>query len=246
MVRDILRSALCMCALGFGMNMFAAGPSIQFDAEIAQVGSIAEGSVSEIKHEYHYTNTGDATLKLTDVRPGCGCTLVRFDTVIAPGKTGVLTARVNITALSNGHFSKSITVLSNASNKPTARLEISGTFAPYVAATPEYIRIVNNKEATVITMTTTLASFEVKKITFKPTTRNGAATDVVAWQVPLPVFVNFKQTMVDSTKTSDSHMYKIELSSDVSQTQEIEGLFIIQTNHPHKEELSIRGKIYPQ
>src|SRR5689334_404403 len=50
----------------------AAGPKIQFDNSNFDYGKAMVGQ--PVKHTFWFTNVGDATLELTAVSPGCGCT----------------------------------------------------------------------------------------------------------------------------------------------------------------------------
>lgn len=53
-------------------------------------GKVAEGE--KVSHTYKFKNTGDAPLKITDVKPSCGCTTPDYTkTEIAPGAEGFVT-----------------------------------------------------------------------------------------------------------------------------------------------------------
>ena len=69
--------------------------------------------------------------------------MVEFDSTILPGREGSLTPQVKITGLHSGKFSKSITVESNASNKPRLVLTIKGYILPVLDVTPTYLTVVN-------------------------------------------------------------------------------------------------------
>src|ERR1700738_2777670 len=48
------------------------GPKIQFAMPIYDFGKTQSGEL--VKYTFSFTNIGDATLEVTDVRPSCGCT----------------------------------------------------------------------------------------------------------------------------------------------------------------------------
>ena len=51
-------------------SMAFAGPKISVDAKEFDVGTIREGSMSSITHEFRIKNTGDSVLVIHEVRPG--------------------------------------------------------------------------------------------------------------------------------------------------------------------------------
>ena len=48
------------------------GPKIEFAEPKFDFGKVPAGEI--IKHAFAFTNTGDQTLEIKDVRPSCGCT----------------------------------------------------------------------------------------------------------------------------------------------------------------------------
>src|SRR2546426_11032047 len=47
-------------------------------------------------HEFIFTNSGDAMLEISDVKPGCGCTTAgTWDHQVEPGKTGKIPLQFN-------------------------------------------------------------------------------------------------------------------------------------------------------
>jgi len=84
---------------------------MKFKEETHNFGKIPQGT--PVTTEFVFTNTGNAPVVLSDVKPTCGCTTPEYTkTPVAPGKTGVIKATFNAAAA--GPFNKSITVTSNA------------------------------------------------------------------------------------------------------------------------------------
>ena len=48
-----------------------AGPRIEFATDVFNFGKVSSG---EVARRFVFTNVGDATLEIKDVRLGCGCT----------------------------------------------------------------------------------------------------------------------------------------------------------------------------
>jgi hypothetical protein len=101
------------------------GPRIAFASTDFDFGRIAQGSV--VHHDFIFTNTGSATLEITAVRPGCGCTTAgNWDKEVAPGKTGVIPLQFNSGSFS-GKVAKPTTVTCNAEGQPSVVLHLNAT-----------------------------------------------------------------------------------------------------------------------
>ncbi len=74
--------------------------------------------------DFTFTNTGKSPLTVSNVQPGCGCTLGDFTkTPVLPGKSGFIKLTYN--AKNAGPFNKTATVTSNSST-PSIILTIKG------------------------------------------------------------------------------------------------------------------------
>ena len=70
-------------------------PKISFESTLCDLGQIAQGTNNIC--EFKFTNTGQAPLKITNVKRTCGCTVFKLDkTDFAPGQAG--TIKVTYTA----------------------------------------------------------------------------------------------------------------------------------------------------
>ncbi|MCI0745297.1 MAG: DUF1573 domain-containing protein [Verrucomicrobia subdivision 3 bacterium] len=136
------------------------GPRIQFETNIWNFGKIDSGTVA--KHEFIFTNTGNATLEILDVRPGCGCTTAgAWDKKVEPGKTGIIPLQFN-SANFGGTVTKSATITCNDPRQSNVVLQITANVWKAIDVTPtmavfnvnsdtrtnetRVIRIVNNVE----------------------------------------------------------------------------------------------------
>ncbi|MGD1084189.1 MAG: DUF1573 domain-containing protein [Verrucomicrobiota bacterium] len=105
------------------------GPVIQFNTESYDFGKSLLGD--PIRYTYLVTNTGDATLEISNVNPSCGCTTVgppsgggSWTREIAPHQTGVIPIEVRVAA--QGQINKTVTVISNDKKRPNVLLQIHG------------------------------------------------------------------------------------------------------------------------
>lgn len=101
-----------------------AQPKIHVDEPTLQFGQVWAGD--PIKHTFEIRNLGDAVLKITKVKPSCGCTLAgKYDREIPPGGVGTIPISVKTDRL-RAKVNKSITVSSNDPDQPTVKLYIKG------------------------------------------------------------------------------------------------------------------------
>lgn len=97
---------------------------IKFENEWHDFGTLLQGEV--VTYSFHFTNTGNTPLIISDVGSSCGCTVGDYPREpIAPGKTG----DIKVTYNSSGHHgfqSRFLTVMSNT-NPAKTTLRIKGT-----------------------------------------------------------------------------------------------------------------------
>lgn len=95
---------------------------IEFKEETIDYGTVTKGS--DGLRVFHFTNTGDAPLIITDVKSSCGCTIPKKPNgPIAPGESGTIEVKYDTNRV--GPIRKTVTVLSNAS-KSMVPLKIKG------------------------------------------------------------------------------------------------------------------------
>lgn len=106
------------------------GAMIEFESETIDYGTIE--NKSDGNREFHFTNTGNTPLVITDAKGSCGCTVPTWPKeAIAPGESAVI--GVKYATDRTGAFTKSITLTSNAVNAPTKVIKIKGTVNPPAA-----------------------------------------------------------------------------------------------------------------
>lgn len=101
----------------------ASGPEISFESLEHDYGTVVQGSDGDCV--FKFKNSGNEPLILSDVRKSCGCTTPTLSKEpILPGQKGEIKVGYNTNIV--GSFSKTITVLSNATNA-SVTLVIKGT-----------------------------------------------------------------------------------------------------------------------
>ena len=113
----------------------AVGPKIQFATPVYDFGRVKAGE--PVKHDFVFTNTGDALLIINSVQAGCGCTTVgEWTKQVEPGKTGSIAIQFH-TAAFNGFVIKQPSVTCNVTNQPMVVLQIKGTVYRLIDLAPQ-------------------------------------------------------------------------------------------------------------
>jgi hypothetical protein len=111
-------------------------PKIQFATPVHDFGKVQMNH--PVKHDFVFTNTGQAVLEVTAVHPGCGCTTAGdWTRRVEPGKTGIIPIQFNATGPA-GPFGKAITVSCNDPGQPTVSLQFTGVLWNPVEVIPAY------------------------------------------------------------------------------------------------------------
>ena len=120
-MRLILACALVLAAV----PAFAQGRAA-FATDRHDFARLDEGAV--VTTTFAFTNTGDAPVTLTDVRPSCGCTTPEYPTgAVAPGATAEIVVAYNSEGRP-GPFEKTVTVVTD--EPATTTLTITGDVVP--------------------------------------------------------------------------------------------------------------------
>lgn len=167
------------------------GPSIEFETKKYDYGTIKE-EAGPAKCTFHFKNVGDAPLKLTNVKPGCGCTTSDWTKEeIKPGKKGFITA-VYDPRNRPGHFNKAISVETNDPNQTRIILFISGNVTPRPKTTEDFYPV---KVGNLRFKTNHLAFMEINKGSSKTDTLklyNVWDKNMKIKLVNVPVFITYK------------------------------------------------------
>lgn len=96
-------------------------PQFSFEEETHNFGKIKEGKVA--KHDFTFTNSGDAPLIITNASGSCGCTVPQWPREpIAPGETGTIHVEFSSEGRT-GNQNKQVTISANTQpNKKILRI----------------------------------------------------------------------------------------------------------------------------
>ncbi|NOX58478.1 MAG: DUF1573 domain-containing protein [Planctomycetes bacterium] len=120
-----------------------------------------------LKHTFVIKNTGNKPLKITRVKPSCGCTKKgKHPTEIAPGQSGEFTFGLATKKL-NGKFTKAITITTNDPKKKSTILKLVGEVQHFVAVKPNAATFGNVKADSILTKTLKVRNNTGSKLSIK-------------------------------------------------------------------------------
>jgi hypothetical protein len=239
--------AAIMFLLSVFTGISLAGPEIQVDSAFVNVGIVNEGKTPTISHVYKITNTGDSLLVINSVPTECGCTMINYDTLIPPGQTKLLTAKIDIKELSDygEYFGKKATIFSNAIKTPAYIISVSGTILRPVYVKPEFIQMYQDsvgKCEKLITLITNKPDLNILSIIFRndntPLQPSNSAGNSAAHNydtIPLNYAI-----VHDSVEQQGFHYHylKLQIALPYPILQTIKGVLTFTTNHPDLPEIN--------
>jgi Protein of unknown function (DUF1573) len=134
-----------------------AKPSIEIPRIVQDFGDVFERATYE--YAFVVRNRGQANLVIESVKPGCGCTVAEFDSVIAPGKEGQIKLVLDGNRV-HGKFEKSASVKTNDPDHSELTITLAGNEIPYVNIKPEGTIYLHGRWGEKIEKSVTLTSNE--------------------------------------------------------------------------------------
>ncbi len=215
-------------------SLLTAAPQLTVDQPIFDFGTIQEGNRT-IEHAFKITNTGDETLKIQKVKPGCSCTVVKFDDELEPGESSEIVAGLKINGRT-GKQSKPITIVSNAENSPIFKLSMKAFIMGAINMDRRYGIFQYLKKGQTITDSLTLISTKKDlKIISAYYTQRGKEKPV-----EVPVETTLKK---GKTKKDEAASYNLAFSFKPEMTHSQAGTIYFTTNHPDKPSIEFRCMI---
>jgi len=97
-------------------------PVISFSETEHNFGKVVQGKV--VEYTFQLENTGDALLKISDIKTSCGCTAALVSSkILEPGDKGTLKVELD-TSHRKGKMSRTISISSNDPNDPVKVLTV--------------------------------------------------------------------------------------------------------------------------
>jgi uncharacterized membrane protein len=130
------------------VSLLLAGTAAYAQGRIEVVGGDTYdwGSVSpaKLKTVIEVKNVGDDTLKITNVRPSCGCTTAPIDkSTLMPGESGKISVEIDMSTRT-GPTTKTITVASSDPKNPTQIIYLKADVKRAMTFSPTEYFLINN------------------------------------------------------------------------------------------------------
>jgi hypothetical protein len=170
----MLRRLLLACAAA---TLMAQAPAISFDKTHHDFGRITPDR--KVAAKYHVTNTGNAYLSITQVRPSCGCTYTMLGKwSLAPGESTDIEAQFDPKGMRGG-VRKSIEVVCNDPKTPAVSLTLEAEVVQEIMPSVEsvYFHLAPKSGTT--------------RSTVKYTSSNGEPVQIVDVKAPGAPFITF-------------------------------------------------------
>jgi len=120
-------------------------PKIQFADPVHDFGTVNAGDVK--RADFVFTNTGNALLEVTEVRPTCGCTTMgEWTRKVEPGQTGTIPLQLN-TANFQGPVVKFVTVICNDPAQANLQLQLKANIWKPIEVMPNFVMFNLNSES---------------------------------------------------------------------------------------------------
>lgn len=209
---------------------------ISVESTTYDYGSVIEEETNSVKYQIPVKNTGDSPLKITNIRKTCGCTSVKYDSVIMPGKTSIIQPVINIRGRV-GKQTKYIYVQSNATNNNNLKIGLEVFIERYINPSSDYIKL-NSGQKHPITFASKNDNLKIENVYFIGLTQYRRDKK----EYGKTYNIDFGQTEREGIdKFNQYYYYTIELLFNEKISDRISGEFVFETNHPKKHELRLKG-----
>lgn len=142
-------------------------PRVTVDTMRHDWGSLVRGE--SFSCVFVFTNKGTAPLRITHVKPSCGCTTQNWTRgPIAPGATGEVALTIDTTKLERGPQEKLANILTNDPKQPNLQVKIGGEVLTVFKTDPEILTLADlhtaKKSGTIDLLPGAGRSFEIKEV----------------------------------------------------------------------------------
>jgi Protein of unknown function (DUF1573) len=138
-MRPSLRMLTFFLAAGLtmaGISAAAAAPRLEISQPTYDLGEIFEDQ--PLEHIFTLKNTGDAPLRLQDIKLDCACSAVDYDRLIPPGGSGKIVFTIKPYAALH-KFCKKGMIFSNDPANPVMTIQMCGNAKPFIEIQPSHI-----------------------------------------------------------------------------------------------------------
>jgi len=221
--------------LGSLISFAFAQPQITVDEPVYDFGMVPVGD-SVIVHTFEIRNSGDETLTIQSVKPGCSCTVVDFPSSLAPGEVGELRSEFK-TVGKSGSQNKPIKIISTSEEDPIIRLSMTGFLLGSINMERHYGVIDLPSDAIEVSDSVGIVSMKQDlEITAAYYKQREDENGTPGKQFDISTTLVTRKTGTESTPAEYQLLFNFPIEVESSESGEI----IFTTNHPEKSELEFR------
>jgi hypothetical protein len=220
----------CLMAAGLslaGWSAAAAAPRLEVSQPTFDLGEIFEDQ--PLEHVFTLKNTGDAPLRLDEIKLDCACSAVDYDRLIPPGGSGKVVFTVKPYAALH-KFCKKGMIFSNDPGNPTTVIQLCGHAKPFIEIQPSHIIRFTGQPQDNLVARVRLISHQKAPLAIK-----GFESDLGD-----KVGVNIKEE-------KPGQIFIVEVRNRMKETGEYKGKIEILTSSDKRPKLILRvfGDLYP-
>jgi hypothetical protein len=237
MKTTILTLGMLLFSSALPVSIPLAAPAIECNGKTFDCGEVFEEKNIKINAYFTLKNIGDETIKIIEVKPGCGCTVVKYDPVIQPGKSSRIKATVHIVGYS-GPITKGIIVRSNAGNEPVIRLAIKATIKPIIDVSENFLTFNAATPDTPLTvfLNSKKANLQVRGVSLTINHAEGTPKK----NAPQSLALRYRYSRNDSARPDGKFSGKLQIFPPAT-AHPLSGIITILTNHPKKKKIIVRA-----
>lgn len=208
--------------VSFSAAFASAAPIIQAQQPSHNFGTLIQGK--KLDHTFIIRNNGDTPLKISHIRPACGCTAVNASSpVVNPGKTSEIKVSFN-SANFFGTVSKTIAVESNDPSNPVYTLTLTGTITEEISIKPKQLNLGQVKPDVASSSVITVEN------------RSGKPLKLTSVKSPMPQL----SIKPDKTLLKPGESAKISVTVTARRDDRmLSGYIAITTDNPEKQEIMV-------
>lgn len=178
---------------------------------------------AKVTYDFIIQNKGTATLKIENVKTGCGCTTVSYSREIPPDSLGKITVRVNTKGYGGRRLKKKIIAQTNDTNNSILYLSITGNVDKFADIIPGVVRLIGPSGKKIKTEVTIVPQEKYPFKIVKAGAENGKN-------------INFK---LKEVKTSSKLKYLLIIENQKKETGRYYDFIYLKTNSKINPEIRI-------
>lgn len=183
--------------------------------ETVDWGDVGDG---KLEHTLKIVNVGGDTLRISDVKPSCGCTTAPLDKdMLLAGDTAIVHLTMDV-AGRQGATTKSLRIMSNDSTSPTTTVQLKANVIQHVVANPNYFNVSDVEPGKEGSSTIQLVNVGKEPVTVQPPKELDTPLMAVQFDMKEPVTlqvgdslaVTVRATPLNSGVSSAAYVFKTD------------------------------------